>query len=211
VDYHGGQDTIRNRKEILKMRTLRNKLIALAAVVILAVVGTLMNSRQAAAQGPPGGLAVNVVNSIPLQVTGSVGISGNSATSPLFTRDVDNPARQPFQTSICDFGNATTNLCGSLVDSFSVPSGHRLVIEFIMGLCRLSNVAVRESLITQAGGNGAEYFLPFSVGTIGGNGFAQQTRIYADPGSRVGFGGGEVNGAGPFTCTLSLSGYTTTL
>src|SRR5215472_4536260 len=104
---HCGQETIRNRKEILKMHTLRNKLIALAAVVILAVVGTLLNSHQAAAQdaGPPGGLAVNVVNSIPQQVTGTVGLTSgasvrvnNTVTDPVRVRNV-NDAIQPFTAS----------------------------------------------------------------------------------------------------------------
>ena len=40
------------------MYKLRNKLVAIAALGILAAVGALMNSRQAAAQGPPDGLAV---------------------------------------------------------------------------------------------------------------------------------------------------------
>jgi hypothetical protein len=85
------------------MKRFKNHLIAAAVLSVLAIVGTIMNSHQAKAQGPPNGLAVNIVNPVPLPVTGStsvsgtvaatqsgtwnVGITGNSKTDPLFTHE----------------------------------------------------------------------------------------------------------------------------
>jgi hypothetical protein len=54
------------------MNRFKNHLIAAAVLTVLATIGTIMNSHQAAAQGPPGGMSVNIVNPIPLPVTGSV-------------------------------------------------------------------------------------------------------------------------------------------
>jgi hypothetical protein len=49
------------------MHTLRNKLIAIAAVGVLAVIGFLMNPRQAVAQNPdPGSAPVHIVSPLPL-------------------------------------------------------------------------------------------------------------------------------------------------
>jgi hypothetical protein len=45
------------------MDRFKNHLLALAVLSVLAVIGTIMNSHQAAAQGPPDGMAVKIVNS----------------------------------------------------------------------------------------------------------------------------------------------------
>lgn len=64
------------------MQTLRNKLIGLAAIGVLAVIGALMNSRQAVAQNPnPGSAPVNIVSPLPLPVTGSTTVSGSVAAT----------------------------------------------------------------------------------------------------------------------------------
>jgi hypothetical protein len=87
------------------MTRFKNHLIAAAVLSVLAIVGTIMNSHQAAAQppGPPGGLAVNVVQSIPLQVTGSTAITGTANVN------VTNPATAPVPTS-AQPGGPLTNL-----------------------------------------------------------------------------------------------------
>jgi hypothetical protein len=61
------------------MNRFKNQLIVVAAFTLLAVIGTIMNSRQVEAQGPPNGLAVNIVNPIPVPVTGSTTVSGTVA------------------------------------------------------------------------------------------------------------------------------------
>ena len=43
------------------MNRFKNQLIAAAVLTVLAVIGTIMNLHQAVAQGPPGGMSVNIV------------------------------------------------------------------------------------------------------------------------------------------------------
>src|SRR5215831_20547904 len=95
------------------MQTLRNKLIAFAALVVLAAVGSLMNSHQAAAQqGPPTGLAVNIVNPLPVPVTGSTTVSGTVGATQSGNWNVgilgtpavtvaNNTAASPFSKELC--------------------------------------------------------------------------------------------------------------
>jgi hypothetical protein len=52
-----------------------------AALALLFVTGTLMNTRKVAAQGPPSGLAVNIVSPLPVPVTGSTTVSGTVAAT----------------------------------------------------------------------------------------------------------------------------------
>jgi hypothetical protein len=63
------------------MQTLRNKLIAMAALGVLAVIGSLMNSRQATAE--QGSAPVTVVNTPanPVPVAGSTTVSGSVAAT----------------------------------------------------------------------------------------------------------------------------------
>lgn len=61
------------------MQNLRSKLIALAAVGILAAVGTLMNSKQAAAAAS--GPTVTIDGPFPLPVTGTATVSGSVAAA----------------------------------------------------------------------------------------------------------------------------------
>ena len=89
--------------------------------------------------GPPGGLEVNVVNPVPLPVTGDVNATvtgdvnvGNTPEGPLYVRDVDHPAR----ASVID-GCTIFIANGEETDSCSfneVELGKRLVVEFISGL-----------------------------------------------------------------------------
>jgi hypothetical protein len=63
------------------MSSLKHTLIVLAALGGLAAVGSLMNSRQVAAQGRPGSMAVNIVNPLPVPVSGSTTVSGTVAAT----------------------------------------------------------------------------------------------------------------------------------
>src|SRR5215467_10429922 len=81
---------------------------------MLAIIGTIMNSHQAAAQppGPTGGLAVNIVNPVPVPVTGSTTVSGTVAATqsgawnvgitgqPIAFKNVDEPGRRPYQEAL---------------------------------------------------------------------------------------------------------------
>jgi hypothetical protein len=88
------------------MQRLRERLIAVAVVGVLAITGMFMNSRQTKAEGSA---PVTIVGPLPLPVTGSttlsgtvaatqsglwnVGITGNTNATPLWVTDRDNPAR----------------------------------------------------------------------------------------------------------------------
>jgi hypothetical protein len=51
-------------------------------------------------------------------------------------RDTENPARTAIQGSLClRIPPTFHDLCGAIPSSFSVPAGHRLVIEFVSGSC----------------------------------------------------------------------------
>src|SRR5262245_39799134 len=100
------------------MDRFKNYLISAVVLSVLAVIGAIMNSHQAAAQGPTNGLAVNIVNPLPLPVKGSASISGtvavtqsgswnvgilgsptvtlNPPTNPWPTRNIDERGRVPY-------------------------------------------------------------------------------------------------------------------
>jgi len=108
---------------------------------VLAIVLVVPMSSSAADPGPPGGLNVNVVNTpLPVQgtvnignfpgsstVTGSVTIA-NPATNPVLVRDVDNPARHPFQQNLDVSFPAGVRFVDKTID---VPVGKRLVVEYV--------------------------------------------------------------------------------
>jgi hypothetical protein len=130
------------------MKRFKNHLIAVAVLSVLAIIGTIMNSHQAKAQGPPGGLAVNIVNPLPVPVTGSTTVSGtvaatqsgawnvgitgtpnvnvtNPATAPVLFLNVNDPGRVPYQSS--KSANCSNGRCQATFPA--VPSQHRLVVQ----------------------------------------------------------------------------------
>jgi hypothetical protein len=182
------------------MNRLRNHLIAAAVLSVLAVTGTIMNSRQAAAQGPPNGLAVNIVSPVPLPITGTVssaitgtvGVTGtvglasgasvhvnNTAADPVRVRNVsdDEPGRNPFQQDFVVGSTApgcNTTSC-SIPGSFVVPNGKRLVITNVTGQVFATNgPSAGASLTTIAAGGGgvATLSLPSTVEFQGGSTYA---------------------------------------
>jgi len=102
------------------MRRFKNVLIVATAVLTLAVIGTLMNSRQPLVQAAGGPTFTIDPTQLPLPVIGNVVLAGT-----------------PFQTSLCETGASGTSTpppCG-VPDHYTVPSGQRLVIEFVSGTC----------------------------------------------------------------------------
>jgi hypothetical protein len=119
---------------------------------VLAIIGTIMNSHQAVAQGPPGGMAVRIVDPLPVPITGSTTVSGtvaatqsglwnvgingtpnvnvtNPATAPVLFLNVNDPGRIAFQNNL----QCTTGQPACLVQLGPVPANHRLVVEHISG------------------------------------------------------------------------------
>lgn len=203
-------------------------LIGLGFGLVTAVLG-LLTSKPTTAQLPPAPLPVvsvkvtntplpvqgtvnaNVTNTVP--VSGTVAVNSlpaislnNNTTSPLFVRDVDNPARQPV-LGACDLiqvSGPTFQSCdvhfATDVPAFSgfitIPAGYRLVIEYVSGEVDLptgtaipSAFGVRSSLGTAPAFSYEDVeFDPRFNGTSFGQDvykIAQQTRIYEDPGANV--------------------------
>jgi hypothetical protein len=137
-----------------------------------------------------------VAGTVQAQQSGSwdVGITGtptfqvgNVANNPVPGRDVDNPARQPFTKVVTDS------------NSFAVPSGKRLVIEYVSGGGFISTgqkfleVGFLFTALIDGDRAGVQHhFVPVFTGTqnTGMNQFdvyavSQQTRIYVEPGGLV--------------------------
>src|SRR5262245_38348797 len=181
------------------MSKFRNTLIALAGLLMLLGSFALVKP-----QGPdPVGQTrpVKIVNlpTEPVPVTGTttiggninlapgttVGISGtpsvivaNSASNPLLVRDLDNPARQPFQTILSSFGDVIT-----------VPADKTLVVEFVSGRIEFPTNADPNLffIVERPGGVNAirhEALLTkiHSFSTVDVFNFSQPLRMYAGPG-----------------------------
>ena len=170
-------------------------------------MGTIMNSHQAAAQGPPGGMSVNIVNPLPVPVTGSVtstvtgtvgltsgttvGLASgasvrvnNTVTDPVRVRNV-NDAVQPFQgTGVCTVPAHSATVC--FQNLFFVPTGKRAVIEYFSG--NANNISVGQvnfAITTTLGGFEVHHFLPVTPTQIAFPSWGQQLRLYADSGSVI--------------------------
>jgi hypothetical protein len=208
------------------MKRFKNHLIAAAVLSVLAIVGTIMNSHQAAAQppGPPDGLAVRVVNNSPIPVTGTVtgtvdlasGASvrvNNTVADPVRVRNV-NDAIQPFQAvAVC---SGVSPMVDCETPLLTVPAGKRAVIEYFSGEALLDPQQVAlPSLVTAVGTTASlKHFVPptspaFTLGAgaaVGTTGWGQQVHLYADPGTVIN-GSAERSGSGPFTFAFHISGY----
>jgi hypothetical protein len=104
----------------------------------------------------------------------------NPATSPVPTTDVNESALQPFQATL--FPHSSTS--NESTDSFTVPAGKRLVIEYYSSQPQdLSGGAAGMVLTTTAGGAFVQYIVYVNANTT--NQVNQTVRIYADPNSTV--------------------------
>ncbi len=156
--------------------------------------------------------------SVAFAASGSVStVNVNVTNIPLPVRDVENPARQPVQFGLCtEQGGAVTcfyNTLGSFSDSYTVPHGKRLVIEYIGGHCGIAPETTYYELAveTTVGGNLGHYGIPCMPAAGDSNSpnrtAGQQTRIYADPDTTV-----RLRLHSDFgDATVFLSGYTITI
>jgi hypothetical protein len=117
---------------------------------------------------------------------------------PVLASDAGNRLQQPFQAELCD----TPSCVAAGQDTFSVPAGHRAVIEFVSGRCDVSESTV--FLSTKVNGiTVAHNFVPVrTVNNLEGS-FSQVTRLYADPGTKVLLSG---NVPSPTCVSVTLSG-----
>lgn len=188
------------------MFKLKQSLVAFAGLtVIIGMIAavTTVNS-QGQGQGGQPTQDVNVVNTPSVNVVNtptvnaeqsgawSVGITGTSAVevvnpshSPVLGRDVDEPARQPFQRGLV-IAFATGE--GTATAEFTVPANKHLVIEYVSaGISFSEGVLHRFSVQTSTGSaGGRHFFAPISIPNLPGfYTVSQQTRLYAISGSTV--------------------------
>ena len=137
---------------------------------------------------------------------------GNQTGNPVPSRDVDNPATQPF-VEVLQSSNPNNR-------SFQVPLGKRLVIEYVSGVGQIRSgqkilaVSLQTGLVINGQQIGVRHhFTPVLTGTktfaTAGNldtfVVSQQTRLYAEQGSTVELST-EVTEEG-FGFTVTVSGY----
>jgi hypothetical protein len=166
-----------NASETFRRRSGQAGCIALAVLGLCVLAGPRQAQSQGNGKGLPPGPDVRVIKTPanPVPVVGQVAVH---TTEPLAVTDVP---RQPFQTFLASAGPF----------SFEVPAGKRLVIEHVSGHLITDAGAHWVQVSTTAGGTFTTHLFPVTSAGLAGNGvdtvfpFAQETRLYADPGSTV--------------------------
>jgi hypothetical protein len=133
----------------------------------------------------------------------------NPTSSPVAVRNVDNAARQPFQSHIqCSLDG--TNACNG---TMTAPGGKELVIEFIsIDLFADSGaMAYPPSLTVSQGGNQELYFFPLAQQIDDGSEVVfvgvHQTRLYAGPSGELQLHCALSRSVSLGACDATISGY----
>jgi hypothetical protein len=114
----------------------------------------------------------------------------NSSSQPIPVSDIDNPARQPIQ-QLFNFSFDPTQ--GTNGQSFVVPAGKRLVIEYVSAAIALEMGLIVDAVVTTTvnGIEGGHHLIPTSMGPAWGFPLSylisKEIRVYADPGTKVQF------------------------
>jgi hypothetical protein len=136
----------------------------------------------------------------------------NTAANPIPVQNRDEPARQPFQ----HFGTFTiADPASGGSDSFAVPAGKRLVIEYVSFRSNIltgGNQIVSFSVQNQGGGSlGLLSFVPEKTieSVFNTTGFIahEQVRAYCDPGTNVNVTAIRNSSVGSDTVSYSFAGY----
>ena len=168
--------------------------------LIVPVLVSALPPMFAAASGPP---PVTVDQPVNVVVT-------NPEAAPVQVQDVDNPAFQPFTRSLLILF-APESPGGDA--SFTVPSGKRLVIEFVSFFSTLPvGQKPMANLITI---QGIQFFFPSALqgsGLLDGLNRdvftgVSPTRLYANPGTTVTVGVRRDPATGGGSSTVGISGY----
>lgn len=135
----------------------------------------------------------------------------NTAAEPVPARDVDNPAREPFQRFLVGQVDDGEINAGDSV-SFSVPAGKRLVIEYVSLLGVVpAGQKLRVKIDAFAGGPGSHQLTLSNEGSFqaGRDDYkaSHLTRIYADPGTDVFLRVARNSTSGVAGINASVSGY----
>ncbi len=206
------------------MHSVAPKLAGAAIAAILLISGALISSRNAGAQASQASKDVVVTPlPLPVSITGTPGVNvsslpavnlnGNSSTSGVWTRNV-NDAVQPVQASL-----PADMLAGQFFSSgviYSVPANRRLVMEYASAGCSLpAGQAITVNFVIGLGGSYAypslQSSFPAPPGAKTNAAIGQPVRLYADPGTNVGWSLARTDNSGIASCGIQFSGYLTPL
>ena len=203
------------------MNTLTRNITGVAIVAIFAISGTLMSSRSAVADTSKDVVVTPLP--LPVSITGTPGVNisslpavnlnGNSSASGIWTRNV-NDAVQPIQVNL-----PVDLLAGQFPSSdviYSVPANRRLVIEYASAGCSIpAGQAIAVSFVTGLGGSytypALQSSFPAPPGAKPYTATGHPVRLYADPGTNVGYSLARTDASGVASCGVQFSGYLTPL
>src|SRR5438445_1232922 len=180
---------------------MKTKLFLLLTPILLSCFALLP-----IAQAAPSPSNVNVVNTPNVNVV-------NTPASPVPVRDVDNPARQPFQAQVVGGFADGASTTGDITIA-TVPAGKRLVIEHVsvFGMMEQLQRLVGGTLFHELGHNLGHDHLPISAqgsnaaGTLDYFVASQLVRFYADPGPiQCSAERDSTAGANPDSVTFTIS------
>ena len=137
--------------------------------------------------------------------TQNVSITGNTATSPIFVQNVDEPARHAQVMGLCA---GTDSACNPI----TVPAGMRFVVEQVSGECNVGSDASLQGFRLTAQLNGVDnvYWFTDRLDTVNSEAtargaFLEQTHIYTD--GNISAAIYHPGGLGGSFCGITLSGH----
>lgn len=135
----------------------------------------------------------------------------NTLDNPALIRDVDSPARQPFQAAVEGTMGAGTEGINLFV---TVPTGKRLVIEYVSGTCFVPGgqkcIFSVGTIVNNAATSTFHNLQTEVVGPFGSEDLfraGEQVRIYGDGGTSVTLRADRDQPTGNATVRMSLSGH----
>jgi hypothetical protein len=183
-------------------------------------IGALMNSSPVAAQapGPLDGLAVRIVNPLPVPVAGSTTVTGNVNASQSGTwnvgitgtptvQDRDSQARNFYQ-------NVVSNSCTGtpcVVAFPAVPAGKRLIVQQVSAVVAFNSAGAGAPVQIELRGANVFQFLPITPAPAN---FPGETQYLAHAGVLAAYDSGQnpdvdvfVPNNSSYTALASISGY----
>lgn len=196
--------------KVKEMKTSAGKSLTTSVALLLFVIAV---SRAQAGK-------VTVVNTssnpVPVSITGTPTVNiGNlpdgtntvqvfaTTNTPVFVRDVDNPARQIYQRSL---QSSQSSVSSWLVVFDAVPAGKRLVVEFISLEAVVSNGNVIRAIVDHQQGDPTHRF-PLSAQATGDFVAAQQMRMYFEAGETPRISVFRDTNTGTIYLAGTISGY----
>jgi hypothetical protein len=144
----------------------------------------------------------------------------NTPSNPVPYFDVNNPATEPFDASLCASHNAAVfgegfscSASGAFVVPTTTPDGRavtRAVIEQVSGTCVTFQINFINLSLFRASGGHPPTYIPNSIDTgansIGNSVFSPLVKMYLNPGEQVALGFAPGNN-GDFVCNVGVVGH----